>query len=484
MGPLDKKHRYFYVLFGIVIPVFFSCASTRFNRAAFDKAFHEKDYQLCVKMLQKKSYGKENNVLKYVDIGAIAHYAKDYQLSSKNFNEGDRLLDEGDLRSIAQFESFYLNILNSLNYYHMGKLEDAVVEIKKVDDEKVKVGRESRSSLWFIKDESSKVDLIRGFDSDERPSVQEQEAFNAFGIEPEQISKEVIPKPTEADLYRGSPTAYYLGALMRNANGDTEGARLSKDYLKVLNPQINIDMSLKRESGMASLNVLAFSGFIAKKEERVFYYPPEHDKSSELVNGKTITVAGTPFKLPPMRFKAVYTVAGENVTKVKNIRVALTDTETGATQTYPLTLLEDFGVNVKKNVALKARKEFQAKFAAGVAKKLTVTIISATAIIAARRRVQQEQNGFLKTLAQIALDIAEESLPLALEKIDAAIRADTRQAAYLPATVSVANIRLKPGTYNVKICYLGDNMVVYEEVFDNVQVQERGLNLLESLCLE
>ena len=466
------------------LPFFFSCSSAKFDEVSFEKAYQEGNYELCIKMLKGKDYGKDNATLKNIDIGVLAHYAKNYKLSSKHFNESDRLLDSGKVDGVAQFESFYLNILNSLNYYHQDKLEDAVAELKKADDEKIRAGRQNKKPLWYIIDESGNVELIREFDEDEEPSEKLKDAYSKFGIKPAEINEGIPRKPTTMDLYRGSATAYYLGAIMRSANGDEEGARLDKDYLKVLNPKISIDNVLDPQAGNANLNIVAFSGKIAQKEEAVFYFPKEKDGEAFFLRGISIPVNGVPFNLPPIRFKFAYPKVGENITNIDRIEAVITDTATGKSETHTFTLLEDFGEEIKKNTALRARKEYQLIAAKSILGKLTASISSATAIFAARKSLEQAGNPIVKAAAQKALDVAEAALPQALDDIDRSITADITHAKFLPAKSSVLNITLPPAVYNIRVRYLRESTPVFEEAFDKVEIKEKGLNLLESKCLE
>ena len=472
----------------LLVPMLFSCASAKFNQVGFNKAYQAGNYALCIKMLKGKNYGKNNAALKNIDIGVLAHYAKNYETSAAHFDNGDKLLDAGNIGGVAQFESFYLNILNALNYYHQNKLEDAVVELKKADDIKIRAGRENRSSLWHVVDESENIEIIRGFDEDEKPDSKLQEAYNTFGVKPAEVNEGLPRKPKVEDLYHGSVTAYYLGALMRNANGDTEGARLDKDYVTVLNPETSLNRMLNNtfntKENNAYLNVISFSGSIAAKEEAVFYFPKEENGEAVFLNGILIPIGETLFSIPPIRFKFVYPAVGENITKIDRIETVVTNVETGKSDTYPLILLEDFGEEVKKNNALKARKEYQRNIAKSILGKLGAAISSGTAIFTARKAVEQADNPIAQILAQTALDIAEAALPLALEKIDASIQADIRQAKFLPAKASVATITLPAATYNVTVRYFHGMVVLFEETFNNVQIKDKELKLLESICLK
>lgn len=465
--------------FSIVVGFLISCATAKFDVASFDKAFADGDYELCIKMLKNKKYGKDSIPLKNMDIAVLSHYAKNYDESQKYFAECERLMEEGDLRSVAQFESFYLNILNSFNYYNQGKLEDAVVEIKKADHEKVNQGRQSNSSLWFIVDDSSDVANIRAFDEDEKDGEEYQNTCSKFGVSPAEASRGTPRKPTLNDLYRSSATAYYLGSLFRDANGDTEGARLDRDYLKVLNPKI----SFIKDNEKAILNLISFSGTIAKKEEKVYYYPPEVDGTpiylpDVIVDDKD----GTPMTIPGMRYKFAYTQATENNTVVDRIEAVAMNVETETKAQF--SFLEDFGEELKKNVALKARKEFQKNKARSIIGKSALAIALTVAIYAARKAVNNAGDDFAKAIADIALTAAEVAFRAGLEKFDDSIKADTRQAKYLPARSYATSLALSEGVYNVKIQYMKGSTLVKEDFFENVNVKKSYLNLLESICLD
>ena len=107
------------------------------------------------------------------------------------------------------------------------------------------------------------------------------------------------------------------------------------------------------------------------------------------------------------------------------------------------------------------------------------------AVYVARKAVDEATDDiFAKTFADIALNAAELAFRVGLEKFDDSIKADTRQAKYLPARSYTANIALKDGLYNVKVRYMKGNLVVNEDIFENVNVKKSQLNLLESICLD
>ena len=460
-----------------------SCASHRFDQKSFDEAYRNGNYEKCIAMLSAKGVYDKNSVpLKNMELAILHHYMKDYQKSSSHFEECEHLMEAGDLQSIAQFESFYLNILNSLNYYNQGKLEDALVEIKKADHEKVNQGKSANNSLWFIyATDEQDLQSIRNYDKDEEETEEYKNTISKFGIPAAKVSEGTPRKPTTDDLYRSSPTAYYLGNIFREANGDGEGARLDRDLLKTLNPKFKL---ASKESGKALLNVIAFSGGIARKEEIVYYYPPSNGDAPVYMDPISITSDdGKDLSLTRMRYKFAYAKAGENETRVNHVVVVAKNTETGEEVITDCDFLEDFGNELKKNVALKARREFNKNKAKSILGKSAIAITYMIAVVAAEVSRQQATSTAGQILAEAVVVVALASYTAALDKFDEGIKADTRQARFLPARSYAGAMNLDEGTYIIKVQYKNGATLIKEEEFENVKVSSSSLNLLESICL-
>lgn len=470
----------------VVAFLLFSCSSHKFNQQKFDEAYVAGDYSTCISMLKgKKVYKKDSIPLQQLDIGTLAHYAKNYEASKNNFETCERLMTEGDLRSVAQFESFYLNILNCLNYYNQGKVEDATVEIRKVDSEKVNKGRVANNSLWYIymsdADEQN-LQAIRKFDEDEQDSAEYADKCSQFGVSPAQVNKGLPRKPTEADWYRGSATAYYLGSLFRDASDDAEGARFDRDMLTTLNPKVKVGT---KEDGKALLNLLAFSGAIAKKEEVVYYVPEEVGGIPQYLPTISMSIAGGTAEISHLRYKFAYAKATENTSNVNNIVAVAKNIETNEETQASFSLLEDFGEDLKKNVALKARKEYNKIKAKSIIGKSALAISLQAAILAAEATYGNTDNGIAQIVAMAVWTAAKVAYIPSLDAFDKnEIKADVRSAKYLPACSYASNMSLPEGKYNVKVQYKNGDSIVKEEEFAEVPVKASSLNLVESICLD
>lgn len=99
----------------------------------------------------KAKYGKNSAVLYNLEEGLLLHYAGDYRLSTEHLAASEQEMDELYTKSISKiagsfvlndnelpyqgedFEKVYVNLFMALNYAELGRLEDALVEARKVD---------------------------------------------------------------------------------------------------------------------------------------------------------------------------------------------------------------------------------------------------------------------------------------------------------------------------------------------------------------
>lgn len=108
-------------------------------------------YDEALKKVEQEKYGKNNILLYYLDKAILSHYGGHYQKSTKLFSIAERLADDYFTKSITKeastflisdnarpyygqnYERALIHLFNSLNYFLLGKLEDALVEARKVD---------------------------------------------------------------------------------------------------------------------------------------------------------------------------------------------------------------------------------------------------------------------------------------------------------------------------------------------------------------
>ncbi|MDR3302744.1 MAG: hypothetical protein LBT01_09510 [Spirochaetaceae bacterium] len=245
----------------------FSCASDPF--AKIDQEVFAGKYEEAVQILEteKKSLYGSDAILYYLDKGMIAHYAGNYEESSALLQDGERAIEDAFTKSVTEsitsyivndkskqyagedYEDLYLNVFNALNYYHQKKMEDAMVEIRRVG-----------AKLQVL---HTKYDALN-----EELSDEDRDAADYTDVE---IN------------FSNSALARYLGLLFYRAAGKSDDARIDRDWLKKAfadekpvypfpAPSI-IDEELAVPKGKARLNVLAFSGLSPVKVEEVTRIP-------------------------------------------------------------------------------------------------------------------------------------------------------------------------------------------------------------------
>ena len=95
-------------------------------------------------------YPENNAVSMHLDLGLLQHFAGEYRASANSLLNAERLIQEAFTRSITEniatfllndnvreypgedFEDIYINIFNALNFFKLGDIDGALVEIRKL----------------------------------------------------------------------------------------------------------------------------------------------------------------------------------------------------------------------------------------------------------------------------------------------------------------------------------------------------------------
>jgi hypothetical protein len=134
--------------------LFSSCAS---NMTAYYGKLRTKidagEYKEAAKLVDKSQsvYGSKNRLMYYFDAGIVNHFAKDYDTSSKRFENAKELYAQYYQKTISvaafsmffndsmipyysnEFERAYVSIFEALNYILQGHDNEAVVEARQID---------------------------------------------------------------------------------------------------------------------------------------------------------------------------------------------------------------------------------------------------------------------------------------------------------------------------------------------------------------
>ncbi|MCL2411892.1 MAG: hypothetical protein FWC97_09655, partial [Treponema sp.] len=425
--------------------------------AEIDTAVGHEDFPQAVERIRRGQerrrplYNERNAILLFLDKGLLEHYAGNWEASARYLLNAERLIAEAFTQSLTQgfltwivndnardypgedFEDIYLNVFNALNFFHMGDMESALVEIRKLTISSGKLNMLARRHEF--------VDPNSGAGLGEM-------LYRETGISQ-------LPD-TIAVNFSNSALARYLSALFYQAIGDVDSARIEFEqvyrafaanraiYRHPVPAAVEASRDQNIPQGMARLNVLSFTGLSPIKEERtmIHYLPFQHP---------ILSIAT--FRLP---------VLVPRPSRITRIEVVVEGFE--ESKSFDLELLEDMGAVIEET--------FKARFSSILLKTYIRTILRyAVTDVAVREATRQwgELRGSLVALsARVALDAAE--------------RADIRMSRFLPNKAHIGGINLDPGEYYVIINYYnGRNIIASER--RSITVSSGRLNLLQSVNL-
>jgi hypothetical protein len=423
----------------LVIFSLFSCASDPYRK--LDEAVQAEDFERALSEMEsnrRKIYPNKDEVLYHLDKGMISHYAGVYKDSTQTLQDGERAIEAAYTKSITleagtyllndnvqeysgeDYEDIYINAFNALNYYHLGSLEDALVEV-----------RHMTNKLQFL---ASKYAVVT--------SELQQKAL-ADGTE--------IPYEAQTQHFTDSALARYLGILFFRGTGRYDDARIDRDYLKLAfanAPSVythpvpsSIDSELEMPAGQARLNVIGFGGLSPVKEEvatRIF-----------LPTFNWIKIA-----LPEMKSRP------SNIGRVEVV--------VHGGQSFNLELLESI-----EAVAQETFKEKQGVIYLKSIIRATVKGTTAAVLNVAANETDDSTAGLVLGVLGLATQIFAE----------ASEQADLRISRYFPARAYIGGINLPPGVYSLTVNYYGTNgRRIASYPFEKVPVRENTVNLVESVC--
>ncbi|MDR2536868.1 MAG: hypothetical protein LBC46_01050 [Treponema sp.] len=425
--------------------LFFSCASNHYQ--AVDELVGDGDYASSAALVEKNRksiYRDKDAILYYLDRGMLTHYATDYDTSIPLLRDGERAIEAAYTKSITQaigsyilndttveyggedYEDIYINVFNALNYYHQNKLEDALVEI-----------RQMNNKLSFLSTKYGELTT----------SLQQQALADGT---------QIPPNPDAVTQFSDSALARYLGMLFYRGIGEADDARIDSEMLKVafanaphvysypLPSSLAGDEELAIPQGKARLNVIGFSGLSPIKQEQTLRIPL-------LVSYNYIKIA-----LPEMLSRR---------SLVSRIQV-----EVKGGPRFDLELLEDIDAVAKETFKQKQNLIYMKSII-----RATMKGVSAATLDVLARESDDASTGLLLGVLSLGTQVFAE----------ASEQADLRISRYFPAKALAGGVNLDPGVYDLKINYYSANgHLIASFNKEQVPVLENKLNLVEVVCLK
>jgi len=435
-----------------------SCASVQTKVSHYDdidREFINRNYERAVSEIveakKKGNYEEKDRVLYYLDLGIALHNAGQYSKSNDYLSDAEIAIEENFTKSISKlltsmilndnvleysgedFEDIFTNILKALNYIHLNNIDDAMVEVRRID---VKLSKLQDKYEGMAKKLSNTKENIR---------------FEAG----------------QTDL-RYSTLGSFLSMVSYLHQGKYDDARIDRQRIEVAIPakmKNFLDEVFKVPSGgRVSLYPICFIG---KSPVKI---PLELglDLNPDLNLGR-ITIPGEEqstlfFKYKgeeDLHFKFAVPKIEERESKIYKIRVLV-----NGSCMEEMHYLENFG-----NVAIKA---FDVKkpiiyLRSGVRTFLKAMLDKkATDEIDKKTEDKKVLGAVLKFLVDVAADITES--------------ADLRCWRTMPGHSYVGLIEILPGTYNITFEYLNSRgKVIDRETKKGVEIREGKFNIIEGV---
>lgn len=433
-------------LFLRVFPLVFAftlsaCATLGEHYAPVDEKLAAGDFSAACAELEEYSdlYGEKNILLYRLDAGMLAHYAGQYETSRRLLADAEK--DIGRLSAVSlsltaasylandtvteycgeDYEDIYLNVFNALNYYHLGSEEDAMVEIRRIDE---------------------KLRLLAARHGTEITAA--QQALLERGTD--------VPYDSEAAAvhFSNSALARYLSMLFYRARGRLDEARIDRDQIRLAfanQPAVygfpvpdSVDEELRVPAGKARLNIVGFTGRGPVKVAEDLRIP--------VGGGHWIRIS-----LPVLQ---------EQSGAVGSVRIVFDSGEQ-----MRLEKIED--------LSAVAAETFRQSAALTYLKAVLRATAKGSASMIFDQLAQTGESSLLFSVLSLGTQLYAEFSE----------QADLRLSHFLPAEAWVGGITLDPGVYSFTVIYesASGKRALWRDRFENVRVYADRLNLTETVCL-
>ena len=469
----------------------------KFVQADFDSAVARGDLDDALSMTVGRKYAKNDVIIQKMDIAMMRHFTGDWAGSAAYLNSANEDIKNAVTQSLAKgavaalgnenakeyagaiYESHFLNVFNSLNYYNRGDLESAVALMKDLAQKRVMYDMVALAVANESDDEAEKEAAADAAESDKKgkskgSSKSASAAASSLNVDMNAVNRRSPPKPTEADVFSDSALEryvalnYYTMQLLDRSTpievrGIAEQEVAQQGALFALRaPDYDMQADISVPDGMGRVNVLAFSGLVGRRREHATYFPGDFISGMQFLP----PVRVGDFTIPAFRLKFVYPEFIRQPKKIQRVTAVIGGEE------IELAILEDLDNDVWMDVNVKAYKAFKRSVFRSILKKSAAIAAGSASIYASAQ------------ISDALANVAVLGVSAAIDAVDAAETADIRQVMALPASANAGGVSLEPGTYPVQVRYFdAGGRLVEEENLGNVTVRANKLVLLESLCI-
>ncbi|MCD4829107.1 MAG: hypothetical protein K8R90_06740 [Candidatus Cloacimonetes bacterium] len=446
------------------------CASTRTSKehlVGVEQKLEQHDYAGAASLVEAArdtGYTPKERVAFYLDLGMLQHYSGDWQTSSTNLTDAEYSIEDLFTKSVSKaalslllndnaldycgedYEDIYLNVFKSLNYVHLGQLDGALVEIRRIN-----------GKVQHLEDKYA--DLASGYGQSDDAKIEMEAGTTRFHV---------------------SALAQWLSMLLYRADRKYDDARIASEGIaRAFStqsqlypfPQPALDGYLA-PAGAAQLDIIAFVGRSPDKKAKTLYVhteedwiiiatteenPRKHQELEELNAFPWVGVEeGYHFKFQLPYLEAVGTDVG---------RVRLLVDGQPAGDLAPIESIEQVALDTWK---LKEPIIYLKTI-------IRATLKGLVAERAKQRMTEEVGGGVLGFAARIATDIA----------VDATENADLRISRFFPSQALVGEFEVAAGSHQLEVeYYTPAGRLLFTDDLGTVEVRQNGLNLVETFYLK
>ena len=473
-----------------LLPLLVSCATYRNSLQRYHESLNRQQYEQASRQLDKNRLLKKerNKLLYYMEAGKLKRLQGDHAASNQYLNLADNYLEakSKSLKDVAvsnlinpmsqsyrgeDYEQFMLHYYKALNYVALGKIEDAVVEARRI------TLSNNRQNDKFRNEERYNADAF---------------AMNLQGMIYEMagdINNAFIAYRNAANLYQKNRDGYYGVTMPVQLEQDLQRTAKRMGFISEVasytsfNPDNNVDTS-----GGGSIILFIEEGQAPIKKEKNFLLTNTGNGSRFTYINENGNEVSIPF------FYDRYAINENRLSAIKTVRVAVPTfgiaTSTPANKTI-MSNGKNYEPELAENINVLATNILQERWATELA--------NAAARQITKMAVQKAATALTETIASISKDKAD-STATAEQKEDAnqknnekakvigqaagfvfnAIntlteKADTRNWQSLPAFISYVRIPLQRGE-NILILQTNAGQKEFK-IIGNGRLQLLGVNL-------
>jgi hypothetical protein len=475
--------RFLAVFLAVFILSFIGCAYVQTqvkHYEGIEEDFFSRFYSGAAEKIEKaKDEGKyegKDKVLYYLDMGIALHFAGRYAESNEFLDKAEIAIEENFTKSISKimisfllndnildyagedYEDLFTNIIKNLNYIHLRKTEDAMVEIRRTN---LKLSR--------LQDKYGRMAEKLG----ESKKLKENEAEFSFC-------------PGETNL-RYSITGTYLSMLGYKSMGKWDDVKIDRRKLIEASSGRLKNFSLQvlsaAEENTSPVYTLCFAGKSPIKTQSTLLldFDPDLDMARVTLPGKKNTEINSFRYKSDNEFHLKFAVPEivRRKTRIRRIRTIVNGKNLG--ELYPI---EDFGQI--------AEETFEVKKPLIYLRAALRTLIKATIDAKTKENIDKKyeekneegededkeeeakkrgRNKFLAGLLKFAVDAVT----------DITENADLRCWRTMPGRVYGGRIDLVPGEYEIVFEYLDERGKVIDLEKKTVGINKNDLNLIEGV---